>query len=168
MSEIEPESAENQGGGGSAAEKKRRKKRVPQELWRCEMRLKNGRRCEAAKLRNSIYCVFHDRNYQRRQEQLMFPIPYEHPDQVHWLLWEAVQDLKKKKLKSKEAYALGYLVTLLMQNQPKVTEERRRVEKAPYWAEVEAAVKQWFVARAEQRRKQREEREKREREEESD
>jgi len=158
MSEIEQETAEKQGegGGGSQGKRKKRKSRALPDYCRCKARTEKGKRCEAARMKHSVYCVFHDPKITQRRQELMFPIPYEHPDQLQWLLRDAVEDLKSKKLSGKEAYALGYLVTLLMQNQPRVEQERQRLNNAPFMAEVGAAVDQWFVARAELKRKERE------------
>lgn len=105
MSEIEPETTEKQGEGGGGTEKKRRKreKRLLDDLSRCRARLKNGRRCEAAAIQYQAYCVFHDPEMQRRRRELMFPVPFEHADEVQRLLADAVEEVKKKKLGSKEA-----------------------------------------------------------------
>ena len=151
-----------EGGGGGESKRRRRKKRILDDLLRCKARLENGRRCEAAALKNQLYCVFHDPGMQRRRRQLMFPIPYEHPDELHRLLAEGVEAVKEKKLGSKEAYALGYLATLLMQNQPRVEEAREKLEQAPFSAELQAAVDRWLVERGELKKKEREERERQE------
>ena len=160
MSEIEQERTEKQGEGGGGGERKRRKrkKRTLDDLTRCKARLRNGRRCEAAAMQYQPYCVFHDPEMQRRRQELMFPIPYEHPDEVQRLLAEGVEAVKKKKLGSKEAYALGYLATLLMQNQPRVEKARDRLNRAPFNAELQAAVTRLMVERGRLKKKEREER----------
>jgi hypothetical protein len=135
--------------------RRKRKKRILDNLIRCKARMPNGRRCEAAAMRYQPYCVFHDPEMQRRRMELMFPIPYEHPDEIQRLLAEGVDAVKEKKLGSKEAYALGYLTTLLMQNQPRVAEARDQLDRAPHRAELQAAVTRWMVERGELKEKER-------------
>lgn len=63
MNELQAEATTKhpQGGGGSQPPgKKKRQKRVLRDVSRCLGRVPNGRRCEAARLRHSMYCVFHD------------------------------------------------------------------------------------------------------------
>ncbi|MGH9804511.1 MAG: hypothetical protein ACRD4D_05005 [Candidatus Acidiferrales bacterium] len=143
--------------------RRKRKKRVLEDLVRCTAKMPNGRRCEAAAIQHRRHCVFHDPEMRRRRWQLRFPIPYEHPDQIQQLLAEGVEGVKSKKLSSKEAYALGYLATLLMQNRPAVEQEREEMESAAYTTEMQAAVNLMLMQRGEWKEK---ERQKREREEE--
>lgn len=168
MSEIEEKAAEKpgEGGGGGERARRKRKKRMLADLVRCTARMENGRRCEAAAIQYRRHCVFHDPEMQRRRWQLRFPIPYEHPNQIQKLLAEGVEAVKQKKLGSKEAYALGYLATLLMQNRPAVERERDAIESAASTTELQAAVNLWMMERGEWKEKQRKEQEKREREDE--
>ena len=144
--------------------RRKRKKRYLDNLVRCQARMPSGRRCEAAAIQHRQFCVFHDPEMRRRRWKMRFPIPYEHADELHRLLGEAVKDLREKKLKSKEAYALGYLVTLLMQNRPEVEREREAVESAAYTTELQAAVNRWLMERGELRERQRQEAERAEEE----
>ena len=121
----------------SAAEKKKRRKRELEDAQRCRGRLPNGRRCEAAAMRHRIYCVFHDPEMQERRLRLGEPIPYEHPEDVQRLLGEAV---KKKKLGPKQGNTVGYLATLLMQNQASVKEAKTLMERAQWYAELGAVM----------------------------
>lgn len=160
MNELEEKTSaktgEGGGGGAAAAVKKHRKRSLPPEHRRCSGRLPNGRRCEAASLRHSRYCVFHDPVMHKRRLLLAVPVPYEHPDELQRLLAEAVEEVKKGKLEWKAANAIGYLATLLMQNQPRVAKERERVDSAQPGAELQAVMDQFLIERGRHREKQRE------------
>ncbi len=165
MKALEVEEGGQTPQGGGAAEKRQRKKRAKRtlsDLNRCVGRLPNGRRCEAASLRHSLYCVFHDLEMQRRR-LLLRALPYEHPDEVQRLLAEVVERVKGKKLSPRTGNTLGYLATLLMQNQERVAKEKERVESAQFYAELGAVGKEAMTARwermVEQARRQRDEEE---------
>lgn len=100
MSELETRDKAQtpQGGGGSVKARPPRKKRVLPAEVRCRGRLPTGRRCEAARLHRSAYCVFHDPEMMERRLRLKEDIPYEHPDDVQRLLAEAIEGVKKKRL----------------------------------------------------------------------
>jgi len=157
-----------QGGGGSQGSGKKRKSRLLVDAVRCQGRLPNGRRCEAARLHRSAYCVFHDPEMVERRVRLTEEIPYEHPDEVQRLLAEAVEAVKKKRLSPRAGNTLGYLATLLAQNQERVGKERSRVNEAQFYAELQAGVDEFMVERAERLRRQREAREGQEGEEEEE
>jgi predicted NodU family carbamoyl transferase len=91
--------------------------------------------------------VFHDPEMRRRRAGLM-ALPYEHPEQVQRLLAEVVERVKEKKLNPRTGNTLGYLATLLMQNQPRIEKEQERVKDAQYGAELQAAVDEWMEERA--------------------
>lgn len=147
------------GGVGERVKPKTRAKRQLDDLSRCRGRLPTGRRCEAARLRHSRYCVFHDPEMHERRRRLAEPIPYEHPDEVQRLLAEAVEAVKKGKLEAREGNTLGYLATLLAQNQARVEKEKERVNQAQYGAELAATVNEILRERAERREQLREEEE---------
>lgn len=155
MSELE-EKATPQGGGGKESSRKKRKSRLLLDAVRCEGRLQNGRRCEAARLRHSAYCVFHDPEMRRRRIMLKVEIPYEHPDDVQRLLAEVVEAIQKKRLSPRAGNTLGYLASLLFQNQERVAKEKDRVNEAQFYANLEAVVQEWQVERGKylQRRRQ--------------
>lgn len=159
MKELRMEEAVKtpQGGGGSGRPKRRRQKRTLREESRCLGRLPDGRRCEAARLRHSLYCVFHDPEMAERRLRLGEPIPYAHPDEVQRLLGEVVEAVKKGKLTAKKGNTLGYLATLLLQNQAQVKREKDRVEDAQYTAEMQAGIHEVMLERAEGRAKAAEE-----------
>lgn len=161
MNEIEEmeEGQTPQGGGGGEPRGKKRKKRVLADWARCLGRLPGGRRCEAARLHHSLYCVFHDPEMVERRLRLNQAIPYEHPDQVQRLLGEVVEAVRKKRLAPRAGNTLGYLATLLLQNQERVGKEKSRVRGAQESAEMQAAVNEFLVERGERRRLEREARE---------
>ena len=167
MSELE-EKETPQGGGGSESSPKKRKSRVLPDEVRCTARPLNGRRCEAARMRHSNYCVFHDPEMAVRRLRLKEEIPFEHPDDVQRLLAEAIEGVKKKRLSPRAGNTLGYLATLLAQNQPRVKEEKDRVTDAQFYANLGAVVHDWQVERAAYNRRQREAREAQEAEPERD
>ena len=143
----------------SIKERHKRQKRELEDGQRCRGRVPNGRRCEAAALKHGIYCVFHDPEMQERRMRLTEPIPYEHPEEVQRLLGEVVEAVKKKKLGPKQGNTVGYLATLLMQNQASVKEAKRAMESAQHNAEVGRAMEGALVERlqrmVEEARKQR-------------
>ena len=151
MSDLEEKEAvqTSQGGGVSQATAKRRKKRVLAEASRCAGRLPTGRRCEAARLRHSSYCVFHDPEMVERRLRLAETLPYQFPDDVQRLLAEAVEAVKKKRLSPRAGNTLGYLATLLLQNQRQVEKEKDRVAEAQYNAEMQAGLHEIQLERAE-------------------
>src|SRR3972149_1774095 len=99
---------EGDGGGGSSGNRKKRK-----------ARLLAARRCEAARMRRSDYCVFHDPEMAVRRLRLKEEIPFEHPDDVQRLLAEAIEGVKKKRLSPRAGDTLGYLAALLGPDQPR-------------------------------------------------
>ncbi len=168
MSELEPKDEPQTpqvGEGSQSPGKKPRKSRLLLDVVRCEGRLPNGRRCEAARLKHSLYCVFHDPEMVERRLKLMAGIPYEHPDEVQRLLAAAVEAVKKKRLSPRAGNTLGYLASLLVQNQERVGKERSRVNEAQFYAELQAGVNEIMAERAERLAKSREAREAKEAEE---
>ncbi len=128
---------------------------MPPPDYRCRGRLPNGRRCEAAVLKNSIYCVFHHPETQRRRASLMIRIPYEFPEEVQRLLGEVVEAVKRKKLSPRAGNTIGYLASLLVQNQERVTKGKAEVEDAQPNAEMQAVINDWLWKRGERREKER-------------
>jgi len=160
--ETKEEAPTPQGGGGGTKTKPPRKKRVLPAEVRCRGRLPTGRRCEAARLHRTAYCVFHDPEMMERRLRLKEDIPYEHPDDVQRLLAEAIEGVKKKRLSPRAGNTLGYLATLLAQNQERVEKEKDRVTDAQFYAEMQAGVHEIQLERGERLRRQREAREARE------
>ena len=167
MSELETkeQAPTPQGGGGEKGRPRKRKSRLLLDAVRCEGRMPNGRRCEAARLRHSDYCVFHDPEMMRRRLMLKVEIPYEHPDEVQRLLAEVVEAVKKKKLSPRAGNTLGFLASLLFQNQQRVAKEKDRVNEAQFYASMGAVLHEWQVKRGEYLRRQRAAREARDAEE---
>jgi hypothetical protein len=87
-------------------------------------------------MRHRIYCVFHDPEMQERRMRLAAPIPYEHPEDVQRLLGEVIDAVRRKKLQPRHANTVGYLTTLLMQNQEKVGRAKDSMESAQFYAEL--------------------------------
>ena len=130
------------GEGGTAPKPQKRKKSIVREEFRCRGRLPNGRRCHAAAIQHRSFCVFHDPEMQERRRRLSAPVPYEHPEEVQRLLGEMVDGVKKGKLQWKQANAVGYLATLLIQNQPRVKQEKEQMESLPYNTELSAGLRE--------------------------
>jgi hypothetical protein len=98
-------------------------------------------------MRHSLYCVFHDPAMHMRRLRLAEPVPYEFPDELQRLLGEVAEAVRKKKLSSKAGNTVGYLATLLMQNQPRVEKEKDRVASAQYHAELGVVAQEALEAR---------------------
>ena len=98
-------------------------------------------------MRHGLYCVFHDPAMRMRRLRLAEPVPYEFPDELQRLLGEVAEAVRKKKLSSKAGNTVGYLATLLMQNQPRVEKERDRVASAQYCAELGVVAQEALEAR---------------------
>jgi hypothetical protein len=98
-------------------------------------------------MQHSLYCVFHDPAMRLRRMRLAEPVPYEFADELQRLLGEVAEAVRKKKLSSKAGNTVGYLATLLMQNQPRVGRERDRVASAQYVAELGVVAQEAMEAR---------------------
>lgn len=121
---------------------KKRRKRQLREESRCAERLKGGRRCEAARVHGSRYCVFHDPEKREQRSRASEGLPYEHADEVQRLLAEAVEAVKKKRLSPRAGNTLGYLATLLLHNQTRLVKERERRERDEFWSEAMAGARE--------------------------
>lgn len=60
-----------------------------------------------------------------------------------------MEAVKKKRLAARTGNTLGYLATLLLQNQPRVEKEKERVNQAQYGAEMQAVLNEFLQGRAE-------------------
>jgi hypothetical protein len=98
-------------------------------------------------MQHTLYCVFHDPAMRLRRLRLTKPVPYEFADELQRLLGEVAEAVRKKKLSSKAGNTVGYLATLLMQNQPRVEKERERVDSAQYVAELGVVAQEALEAR---------------------
>ena len=133
------------GEGGTPRQRTKRKKYPVRDIFRCRAHLPNGRRCFAAAIQHDLYCVFHSPEIQARRRRLADPVPYEYPEDVQRLLGEVIDAAKKGKLASKQANAVGYLATLLMQNQPRVEKEKDWMKALPESTETNALYRQIWL-----------------------
>lgn len=103
-----------------------REKKLPPQEKRCHYRGEDGQQCRAARLLDSDYCFFHDPLVEDSRQELeqLEELQLGRPSEVHGLLVEIIKQVRKNRLKPKQAYALGWLVQLLMQNREAVEHEK--------------------------------------------
>jgi len=102
-----------------------RAKKVPSQEKRCQEKRHDGKQCRAARLKGFEYCLFHHPWTQQHREKFeeVDELPLRESSDIHELLVGAVRAVEAGKMKSQQAYALGWLVRLLRENLTGVGED---------------------------------------------
>ncbi|MGH9862208.1 MAG: hypothetical protein ACRD35_02160 [Candidatus Acidiferrales bacterium] len=101
-------------------------KRPPPQERRCQKDTGTEQQCRAARLRGSEFCFFHDPQIRghRMAMQELDQLPLGKSQDLHRLLARAVRAVEKNKLTPQQAYAIGWLVQLMLQTLRGVDRER--------------------------------------------
>jgi hypothetical protein len=115
------------------------RKKLPPPEKRCQYKTGSGKRCKAARLHDSEFCFFHDPIAQEGSWDLtrLEHLPLGKPSTIHQLLAETVEAVRQEKLNPQQAYAVGWLVQLMMQNLSGIAREAAGYEQRSYgriWA----------------------------------
>lgn len=110
-----------------------RTKKLPPAEKRCQDR-GGGKQCRAARLHDSTYCFFHDPVARRGSMALLRveELALGKPSDIHQLLVEIVERVRKKRLSPQQGYALGWLIQLMMQNLEGIEREARGYHHESY------------------------------------
>ncbi|MGH9813934.1 MAG: hypothetical protein ACRD4T_12445 [Candidatus Acidiferrales bacterium] len=101
-------------------------KRPPAQERRCQRGARTPEQCRAARMRGSELCFFHDPGIRMHRLELaeLSDLPLGRSRDLHRLLARVVRAVEKKKLDPQQAYAIGWLVQLLLQTLKGVEDER--------------------------------------------
>ena len=115
------------------------RKKLPPPAKRCQYKTRSGKRCKAARLHDSEFCFFHDPIAQEGSWDLtrLEHLQLGKPSTIHQLLAETVEAVRQEKLNPQQAYAVGWLVQLMMQNLTGIEREAAGYERRSYgriWA----------------------------------
>jgi len=112
----------------------RRLKRPPAQERRCQMRAGTEQQCRAARLAGSEFCFFHDPVIRGHREELreLGELPLGRSRDLHQLLASAVKAVEKKRLDPQQAYAIGWLVRLMLETLQGVEKERTYHQSQSY------------------------------------
>jgi hypothetical protein len=105
------------------------KSSVPEER-RCTHVYADGRRCKQRRWREKEVCFHHDPEAAelRKAQPPSSELRLISKTEVHSLLADVINDLRTKRMKPGEAYAIGYLVQLLLGNYNRMADEYDRVK----------------------------------------
>ena len=103
---------------------------VPSEK-RCKYRTEKGTPCRAARRKESDYCIFHDKEFRERHQELQAARTMldrrKTPDSaegVHALLFRNVEELRQGKIEPRVANSIAYHAQLMMGNLTRLERER--------------------------------------------
>lgn len=118
----------------AGAETAMKEKRPPPQERRCQKGAGTEQQCRAARLRGSELCFFHDPGIRGHRLELreLGELPLGRSRDLHALLARAVEAVEKKRLDPQQAYAIGWLVQLLLQTLRGVEKERNLHESKSY------------------------------------
>ncbi len=111
-----------------------KEKKPPPQERRCQRKAGTPEQCRAAKLKGSEFCFFHDPGIRWHRLELrdLSDLPLGRPRELHQLLARVVRAVEKNKVSSQQAYAIGWLVQLLLQTLQGVEKERSHHETSSY------------------------------------
>ena len=109
-------------------------KKPPPLNKRCQMGAGTEAQCRAARLIDSDYCFFHDPEARRHREELerLEKLPLARASDIHQLLAWTLKAVRKKRINPQQAYAVGWLVRLMVENQPELEKERSNHKEQSY------------------------------------
>ena len=98
---------------------------------RCKYRTGKGTPCRAARRKESDYCIFHDKEFRERRQELKAARTMldrrKTPDSaegVHALLARNVEELREGKIEPRVANSIAYHAQLMKANLPRLERER--------------------------------------------
>ena len=103
-----------------------KEKKPPAQERRCQRGAGTETQCRAARMQVSQFCFFHDPGIRGHRIELreLDQLPLARSRDLHRLLARAVEAVEKKRLNPQQAYAIGWLVQLLLQTLRGVEKER--------------------------------------------
>lgn len=106
---------------------------VPPER-RCTYRTQGGTPCRAARRKDSDYCIYHDKNFQKRRNEARACRTIldrrKQPDSaegIHALLIRNVEELRSGKIEPRVANSIAYQAQLMKANLPELQRERSQL-----------------------------------------
>ncbi len=103
---------------------------VPPEM-RCKYRTAKGTPCRAARRKDSEYCIFHDRDFQRHRNEIKGARTMldrrkkpESAEGIHAVLARNIEELRQGKIEPRVANSIAYHAQILMANLPNLKRER--------------------------------------------
>ena len=117
----------------TAVETIKEKKPPPQER-RCQHGAGTEKQCRAARMRASEVCFFHDPGIRGHRLELreLDALPLGRSRDLHELLARVIGAVEKRRLDPQQAYAIGWLVQLLLQTLRGVEKERNHHHAQSY------------------------------------
>lgn len=111
-----------------------KEKKPPPEERRCQRGAGTETQCRAARMHGSELCFFHDPGIRGHRLELreLDEVPLGRSRDLHRLLARAVEAVERKRLDPQQAYAIGWLVQLLLQTLHGVEKERGYHEAQSY------------------------------------
>lgn len=113
---------------------KSKEKKPPPPERRCQRGTGTEAQCRAARMQGSEFCFFHDPGIRGHRIELreLDEVPLGRSRELHRLLARAVEGVERKRLDPQQAYAIGWLVQLLLQTLRGVEKERSLHEARSY------------------------------------
>ncbi|HXE76193.1 MAG TPA: hypothetical protein VNN18_11260 [Candidatus Xenobia bacterium] len=120
---INAESTEK---GREAPREPKKQRRPPTQDRRCQRDAGTDKQCRAARLMGREFCFFHDPGIRGHRLELreLNELPMGRSRDLHRLLTRVVRAVEKNKLNPQQAYAIGWLVQLLLRTLEGVEKER--------------------------------------------
>ena len=111
-----------------------KEKKPPAQERRCQRGAGTETQCRAARMQVSQFCFFHDPGIRGHRIELreLDEVPLARSRDLHRLLGRIVTAVEKKKLDPQQAYAIGWLVQLLLQTLRGVETERTYHHSSSY------------------------------------
>lgn len=105
---------------------KSKEKKPPPPERRCQRGAGTQTQCRAARMQGSDFCFFHHPEIRGHRIELheLDEVPLGRSRDLHRLLARAVEGVEGKRLDPQQAYAIGWLVQLLLQTLRGVEKER--------------------------------------------
>lgn len=131
-------------------------KKVPPQEKRCQMNAGKKEQCRAPRTWKSEYCFFHEPEARDQRiflgEKLM-RLRWLNPSDLHEVLVQTTEAVRRKKLDPQRAYALACLVKQIQENLPAVDKELREHRESGYvgWDAELVEKRAWVEAEAEER-----------------
>lgn len=118
----------------SGVETARKEKRPPVQERRCQRGAGTAQQCRAARMLASEFCFFHDPVIRGHRQELreLDELPLGKSRELHRLLARVAEAVEKKQLDPQQAYAIGWLVQLMLQTLHGVDQERSHHHSQSY------------------------------------
>lgn len=112
-----------------------RTRKLPSPEKRCQMNAGTEKQCRAPRRKNSEYCFFHEPLAQDERYALIkkvMDLRWVNPSDLHELLVETAEAVRRKRLDPQRAYALACLVKQIRENLPAVDKELQEHRQGGY------------------------------------